>query len=165
MNKINCDKTTYNKFWKQVLIPEDYENYFWKWIGYIKNDGYGVFFSRQYSTSNDNRIRAHRFSYMLYHGIITPEEHVLHRCDNRICVSPYHLFLGDRADNVHDMVKKERHPRGQTNGRSKLMESDALKIRELFDSKVCNITKLCELYNIGFTAMSHIVHRRTWTHI
>lgn len=41
--------------------------------------------------------------------------HVLHRCDNRKCATPEHLFWGTATDNMRDAVLKGRHSR-QTHG-------------------------------------------------
>ena len=54
-------------------------------------------------------MNAHRMSWELVNGTIPSDLLVLHRCDNRKCVNPEHLFLGTQQDNVVDMVKKKRH--------------------------------------------------------
>lgn len=59
---------------------------------------------------HDNKLQVvHRVSYMLCVGEIPNGMFVLHRCDNRPCCNPEHLFLGYDADNVKDMVQKGRH--------------------------------------------------------
>lgn len=45
-----------------------------------------------------------RVSWALEQGPIPDGKWVLHRCDNRRCVRPSHLFLGSSQDNVDDMM-------------------------------------------------------------
>lgn len=57
-------------------------------------------------------LGAHRASYMFYNSAdLSPEQCVLHKCDNRKCVNPDHLYVGDRKQNRKDFM--ERHPRAK----------------------------------------------------
>lgn len=74
----------------------------WHFKGPISNNGYGKV------GWHGKVLHAHRLSYILLVG--DPGElFVLHKCDNRKCVNPEHLFLGTAKDNTHDMLKKGRH--------------------------------------------------------
>jgi hypothetical protein len=49
------------------------------------------------------RVSMHRFSYEIHVGPVPDGEWVLHRCDNKICTRPDHLYLGDHAQNQSDI--------------------------------------------------------------
>lgn len=51
---------------------------------------------------------AHRISYQLFKGEIPKKMLVLHRCDNRKCINPEHLYLGDQKQNIKDMDERGR---------------------------------------------------------
>lgn len=74
-----------------------------EWSGYTRGDGYGSL------RVNKKQVQAHRVAYELRHGPIASGLLVCHKCDNRRCINPEHLFLGTNQDNVNDMMAKGRH--------------------------------------------------------
>lgn len=95
-------KPILERFWSRVeLIPFDN---CWHWIGGQNNWGYGVLNKGGKKAGN---ILAHQLSYEVHKGD-RKGLCVLHKCDVRTCVNPYHLFLGTRRENMLDMWAKGR---------------------------------------------------------
>jgi len=72
----------------------------------------------------------HRLAYTQVCGDIPPELLVCHRCDNRKCFNPSHLFLGTDLDNCRDRVAKGRSVilTGFDHPRSSVTHDDIIKV-------------------------------------
>lgn len=97
MNKRN---TAHARFFTKYKIDTD--TGCWNWTGYLYH-GYGILSVARKPT------KAHRVSYEIHHGAIPSGMIICHRCDNRSCVNPDHLFVGTYKDNNQDIVDKGRH--------------------------------------------------------
>lgn len=87
----------------------------WLWMGGVLiRGGYGHFTHRP---SGRQTLKAHRESWKFFRNPnITEDEHVLHKCDNPLCVNPDHLFIGDQATNMEDKSFKGRQNLGKNHG-------------------------------------------------
>lgn len=89
---------------------------------------------------------------------------VCHRCDNRRCVNPHHLFLGDQTENLADMRRKGRHARGEQMGTAKLSEEQVRDIRRRCHEGETQAS-IARLYEVHPMTVSQIVRRLAWRHL
>jgi len=120
---IDADKI-WKRFWPKVNVrlPEDC----WEWQANLAK-GYGVFWFGKIP------MMAHRLSWMMLRGPIPEGMNVLHKCDNRKCVNPNHLFLGTQSDNVQDMFCKGRQGDPRTGIVKGFSHEDSEKIHDLLN--------------------------------
>jgi hypothetical protein len=91
----------------------------WLWLGGIfkLRGGYGAF---THEASNTIMQRAHRVSWRLYRNPwLDRKIHILHSCDNVICVNPDHLFEGNQVLNMIDKCMKGRQDHSITHANYK----------------------------------------------
>jgi hypothetical protein len=150
------------RFWAKV----DKSGECWEWNGGMTIDGYGRIWT------NGKTVSSHRYSYILHHPLtIDLWEHreicVCHRCDNRKCVNPSHLFLGSNADNVRDRDTKGRgeQPKGEKHPFAKLTETQVREIRTRYANGGIYYRQLELEYGVNRMTIGEIVRREIWKHI
>jgi hypothetical protein len=113
---------------------------------------------------NGSTAYAHRVAWELAYGRVPTGVDVCHRCDNRRCVNPRHLFLGTRLDNVQDSITKLRHAHGPKNGHAKLTVAQVREIRAVRYYRGLQ-PALAKKYGVVQAVISLIRARKTWKYV
>jgi predicted XRE-type DNA-binding protein len=133
----------------------------------LHTQGYPVAYLPYYSPEGPRRIRRkqmciHRYIFAKHNGPIPPGMHVMHTCDNRLCINPSHLKLGTHQDNMADMVAKGRNTKGDTCGRSKIKSET---VNQILSEPNLTQLQIAEKYGISRSHVSRIRSGKTWKHI
>lgn len=142
-------------------IKEIDSNGCWIWGGTL-SAGYGCM------TILKKSKRVHQVSWSITRGKLIPSGMcVCHKCDNRKCVNPEHLFLGTHSENMKDCYEKGRSKlRNQSfpkdsNPSAKLNQNDVDNIREML-----NVGKtqkaIANTYHISQSQVSNIKRGIRW---
>jgi hypothetical protein len=124
-----------------------------EWIGAKNNYGYGRLMV------DGKNVLAHRVSYEVNVGQIPAGYDVCHKCDNRKCIEPAHLFAGTRKANMADCVSKDRQSRGEHRPLSKLTTSEVSAIRN--DSRTQR--EIAKDFGVAQQQVSRIKTGKQWS--
>lgn len=140
------------------FVTIDPETHCWNWFGCVQSNGYArVTYKRK-------TMGAHRLSYIAFNGDILDGLHVCHRCDNRKCVNPVHLFLGTRNENIQDAKSKGRMASGERLPITKIYGENLIEVMRLINTglsykKIGDKFNVCQ-HTIGCIARKNGVRRR-----
>jgi hypothetical protein len=129
------------EFWRRIPdhLPSDA---CWPWPGPFHRYGYGAW----------GGAKVHR----LMADDCGPV--VRHSCDNPPCCNPAHLVAGSQADNVADMVARDRESRPA----AKISPTQAEEIRTTYARGGVTQRSLAGTYGLAQSQISRIVNRRRW---
>lgn len=137
--------------WSRVEIDE--QTGCWNWTGIINNTGYG----RVTNALGRKRIHVHKAAYIVSFGD-PGSDLVLHKCDNKKCCNPKHLYAGTHKMNSKDAVDRGRIAHGERVGSSKLSQKEVEIIR-IIDSPNSDIAVV---FNVHNSTISRIKTNKTW---
>ena len=159
-------KITLDQFMKRVeLIPG---HSCWEWIGGETTAGYGKY---------DPLRASHCVIYELLIGSIPKGKIICHRCNNKLCVNPDHLYAGTYSDNLNDVFAINGRSRnaGENSSNSKLTDMDVFKIKDRLRLFVIkrgrlpfgsdSMRKIALDFNVTPSTIKRIKDGIGWTHI
>lgn len=125
------------------------------WTASLNASGYGQF------RHGGKMKRANRLAWEYTQGPIPAGQWVLHHCDNRACVNPAHLYLGDNADNQRDAWSRGRrkYVRRRVIPQAKLTAEAVAQIRA---DKATPVAEMARRYGVAESTVVRVRGGRTW---
>lgn len=125
----------------------------WEWQGPTNGNGYGRLRIHNYTS---RYIYAHRYSWEATFGPVPVGLGILHRCNNKLCVRPDHLYAGTQADNLVDVFRVSQ------GAQNILMANEVRGIKGALKFTKLSIKKLAEMFNVSYHTIWAIKVNRNW---
>lgn len=159
------------KVHRGFISPSGVPSSCWEFTGTLFENGYGRVYEKDVAPGE---TKAHRYSFILAKGKIGKGKvgkhkgktlYILHKCDNRVCCNPNHLYAADHRQNMDDMIERNRQAVGVSNARATKTELDAAFIK-LMISLGFSYLAIGEIIGISKSSVSKFKQgSRTWQHI
>lgn len=129
----------------------------------------------------DKQVGASKVAYLLFKGLISEGQWVLHTCDVGNCVNPAHLYLGSPKQNSEDRDKRgranrptglrhgqhtcpESRTKGEKNGMAKLQEGVVRQVMEMGKAGVKQ-RDIAEKFGLKQPTVSRLLSGKSWRHL
>ena len=126
-------------------------------IEHHQNTNYGI------ARWRGGRISLHRKAWIEANGEIPDGLYVCHKCNNKRCINPEHLYLGTQSKNMQDAYRDGLIPLplGEEHHWSKLTDSDVVAIRE--DTRFHSV--IAKEYGVAQSTVTRIKNNKIWRHV
>lgn len=160
--KIILSKRLLERFWNK--IDKKSIDLCWNWKASKTKQGYGKLIYKNKTTIKN--LLAHRISYTIHHNEIPKHLIICHKCNNKLCCNPNHLYAGNHKQNCNDSIKAGTHFKltskiGIEHHDSKLKEHEVI---EIIKSKL-SLSELSNKYKVTKQNIIKIKKRKTWKHL
>jgi hypothetical protein len=154
----------------------------WEW-GKYRNPQTGYGQMSCWVNGKAMQFTAHRVALSTLSLAPQSDSCALHKCDNRGCINPHHLYWGEQSQNIKDMFDrnrnpdrfalakrgsdhwsaklKDRLPKGEKHPKAKLTDSAVAYIRGSSET----LEVLAAMYGVTQTAVSYAKRGKTWKHV
>jgi len=120
-----------------------------------------------YKNGDKNRLLVSRLVAKAFIGNSKDKNEINHKDGNKLNNNIDNLEWVTRSENLQHAYDTglRKKPNGESNGKSKLTESDVLDIRNAYKLNCFSYQDLADAYDVGKTCIAKIIKRKNWAHL
>jgi hypothetical protein len=146
-----------DRFWLKVNknsgvfgIDGTYPTECWEWTASTDKNGYGQFKLYDEGNGKQKVVGAHKLAWKLINKYDI--KYSCHKCDNRKCVRPDHMYDGSPKTNVQDQISRNRLRRSK-----KYTDAEVRSMRQDYASGM-TLEQIINTYNISRSTGCQIIN-------